>query len=58
LAGLGAKTIIGGGSTGEIVTNLGLADKMSFVSTGGGASLMLLGGKPLPGVEVLREKFD
>lgn len=56
LAGLEADTIIGGGSTGEIVTNLGLADKMSFVSTGGGASLEFLSGESLPGVEALLDK--
>jgi phosphoglycerate kinase len=53
LAGLKATTIIGGGSTAEIVTAMKLADKMSFVSTGGGASLRFLSGEKLPGVEVL-----
>ena len=53
LAGSQATTIIGGGSTAEVVTNMGLADKMTFVSTGGGASLKYLGGESLPGVEVL-----
>ncbi len=56
LASLNATTIIGGGSTAEIVTELRLADKMSFVSTGGGASLKFLGGETLPGVEVLLDK--
>jgi phosphoglycerate kinase len=56
LAGLKATTVIGGGSTGEAVTNMGLADKMTFVSTGGGASLALLGGQKLPGVEALLDK--
>ncbi len=56
LASLGAITIIGGGSTAEIVTNMGLADKMSFVSTGGGATLQYLGGQSLPGVEALLDK--
>jgi phosphoglycerate kinase len=53
LAGLKATTIIGGGSTAEIVTELKLADKMTFVSTGGGASLRFLSGEKLPGVEAL-----
>jgi len=53
LAGLKATTIIGGGSTAEVVTEMKLADKMTFVSTGGGASLRFLGGGKLPGVEAL-----
>ncbi|MCX6011524.1 MAG: phosphoglycerate kinase [Chloroflexi bacterium] len=53
LAGLEATTIIGGGSTAEVVTELKLADKMTFVSTGGGASLRFLSGEKLPGVEAL-----
>ncbi len=56
LASLNATTIIGGGSTAEIVSNMGLADKMSFVSTGGGASLGFLGGEALPGVEALLDR--
>ena len=56
LAGLTATTVIGGGSTAEVVAHLGLADKMGFVSTGGGASLRFLSGESLPGVEVLRDK--
>jgi phosphoglycerate kinase len=56
LASIGAITIVGGGSTAEIVTNMGLADKMSFVSTGGGATLQFLGGQSLPGVEALLDK--
>lgn len=56
LAKLKATTIIGGGSTAEIVTEMKLADKMTFVSTGGGASLRFLGGEKLPGVEALLDK--
>ena len=56
LAGIKGTRIIGGGSTAEAVHELGLAEKMTFVSTGGGASLSFLSGKVLPGVEVLRKK--
>lgn len=56
LANLNAATVIGGGSTAEIVTNMGLAGKMTFVSTGGGASLSFLSGEKLPGVEALQDK--
>ncbi|MFC1929542.1 phosphoglycerate kinase [Chloroflexota bacterium] len=56
LAELDTATIIGGGSTAEVVDEMGLADKMTFVSTGGGASLKFLGGETLPGVEALLDK--
>ncbi len=56
LANLDAVTIIGGGSTAEVVNEMGLADMMTFVSTGGGASLRFLGGEKLAGVETLLDK--
>jgi phosphoglycerate kinase len=53
LAGIKATTIVGGGETAAAVGKAGVSDRISHVSTGGGASLAMLQGEPLPGVEVL-----
>ena len=58
LKDIDAKKIVGGGDTGAAIIEYGYKDSVSFISTGGGASLEMLEGKKLPGIEIIEDKNE